>query len=685
MLTLSRKVCQWCLFAALASPRLVAQSPPGLATWVDACEVADRDLTGLVEADAAMIAQGFLVPNLDGTYHLTRQPFDHVPELGPEYRLCSGSKFYGESRPDGFPAGRSAVLVGPDLLLSANHAFSPDVVPGHDVVFGLHGQGGPGEECSPPDFDHVPAANVYRAIEIVAHGGAAQDFILLRLDRPVTGRQPVRVRRSGLGHAGERTTVVGHPAMLQTKLDLAGTYEGESSLGEPLIQGVHTLVGSSGSMIYNRDAQLLESVVRTLACANYRVAAGDDCFELYSECTYGPYALGHPVQDFASHIPPFELLVDPLDDVVHVAAESAPLPNPITSLTVAAPETAAGPILYRVEPPAVAPINEPSLVIQVAVPLEGSLDPGKSFEIVATADANGVKCGSFERTFVVQDQTHGFVDTLRHVFEIGLAEIVVAPANELVVADLAPPFAATATYTVRNVRPTAATVVVAANRDWITLNGIAAPAAGVGPSLGLALAPAGQPGDEATVVVGLGGFANSLALGVEHVGSVAFNNTTGTCDDLGSTSRTVRFTPGSGEFTSGGLESIPIPDGEPGGLERKLSVPENFCIADVDVRIRTFGLNANHLTVDLVAPDGASVRLWDHHGLADTDIRRAFDDATAPAPTGQQLSTFNGRPGEGEWALRVVDDLPGGANTLGSWTLFLRSSGTPPCGGGEDE
>jgi subtilisin-like proprotein convertase family protein len=227
-------------------------------------------------------------------------------------------------------------------------------------------------------------------------------------------------------------------------------------------------------------------------------------------------------------------------------------------------------------------------------------------------------------------------------------------------------------------------ISVAADRDWITLNGLAAPGPGVPPELSLTLAAAGEPGERATIVVGIVGFAIALPLGVLAAGAVAFDNVSASCDDRGSTTRGVSFLPGQGEFTSG-LDIGAIPDGDPSGVTSKISLPEAFCVADIDLTVRTLGGNANDLTVELVSPAGSTVRLWAHHGLDATDIRRLFDDASAPAPTGELLATFNGESGSGSWELRLVDDTPGGENSFSFWSMTARSYGTPPCGSAAGE
>jgi hypothetical protein len=247
------------------------------------------------------------------------------------------------------------------------------------------------------------------------------------------------------------------------------------------------------------------------------------------------------VRPFSPYIPAFELVVDSLDDVVYVAPEGGPLAEPETFYTVSAPDTAAGKIAYHIEPPA--PAGEPTLDLQVAGSVDGELGPGESLAAETKASIVGVPCGTYLRTFQVQDLTNGYTDILRHIFEIGLAEFAVSPAAGLTAGAPGPLHAATATYEVSNRRPTAAVVEVAADGDWITLDGEAAPAPGVPVSATLRLAPAGEPGDRATVVVGLGGYADLLAGGEWHHGQVTFANLNGTCEDRGDTVRTVSFPP----------------------------------------------------------------------------------------------------------------------------------------------
>jgi hypothetical protein len=97
-----------------------------------------------------------------------------------------------------------------------------------------------------------------------------------------------------------------------------------------------------------------------------------------------------------------------------------PLPNPRTDYKLSSPLTATGPIRYHVDPPASSGLGQPTLELKVDGPLDGELSVGKSLAAQTMAGIDGVPCGRYLRTFRVRDVTHGYLDTLRHVFEIGL-------------------------------------------------------------------------------------------------------------------------------------------------------------------------------------------------------------------------------------------------------------------------
>jgi len=386
---------------------------------VDACGVTDGDLSKVIDSDVALVDVGAVSRNADGTYRLTTQAYT----VGAgALTLCSDSRFYGQTRVSGLPF-RSAVQVGPDLVLTAWHNPTLGTTPALYAIFGLRYRLA-GDRCIPPDLERVPAADVFSVTEVVADGmsGATappRDFLLLRLDRAAGAAYP-RVRRSGRGRADaahhDRVTMISHPERLAAKMDLTGRLAGHSDpdYTGPELENLHPLQWSSGGMVYNRDQRVVETVVRSVVSARYS-RAPEACWRVIH--VDGRKATNDSLADFAQHIPAFELLVSPLDAVVHEVEAGGALSNPTTTRTIEAPLTAPGDIAYRiVTPPTTA--GGPELLVTFGGPPQGTLAPGTGFDVEETINASGVACGEYEQTYSVIDVTNGFTDVIRHIFRI---------------------------------------------------------------------------------------------------------------------------------------------------------------------------------------------------------------------------------------------------------------------------
>ena len=116
-------------------------------------------------------------------------------------------------------------------------------------------------------------------------------------------------------------------------------------------------------------------------------------------------------------------------------------------------------------------------------------------------------------------------------------------------------------------------------------------------------------------------------------------------------------------------------------------------IKDVDVTIGELRHGwVGDLVIDLIAPDGTTVRLVEHPGGPDNEaddmIDVTFDDdddagaSTIPAdlspvtgtftPQNDQLSRLDGKQRQGTWTLRVRDLFEGDQGTLGAWGITTR-------------
>jgi subtilisin-like proprotein convertase family protein len=132
-----------------------------------------------------------------------------------------------------------------------------------------------------------------------------------------------------------------------------------------------------------------------------------------------------------------------------------------------------------------------------------------------------------------------------------------------------------------------------------------------------------------------------------------------------------------------------IPDDSAAGIASSLFVPQRGRIKDLNVTIPAGGIvhpAVGDLVIDLIGPDGTSVRLVDHPGGPDNSgagfSGTTFDDeaatniasATPPytgnfRPQHDQLSRFDGKSRRGTWTLRVRDLFKGDVGTLRGWGL----------------
>ena len=404
-----------CAALLLAAPAAWSQPPGSLDTWVDACELPSHDLVGLLDQEALIVNSAAVHDNGDGTFLLDQQPYTTTLIQNP-IPLCPESIFYGQPQVDG-DNFRSAVVVGKDLVLTAWHNAVTSV-PDVRVIFGLRYRQ-LGDSCVPPDFTHIPAARVFTPVQVVAWVYPDPDMVVFRLDREV-GVAPLRVRRSGQGRPGDAMTMIAHPDRLATKVDLAGVLTGYSTAGNgltsPLVANLHTLVGSSGSMVYNRSERFVETVAAGWIGTTYAPCSGN----IKVVHVDGAASTNESVKHFSRFIPAFELLVQPLDTIVHAGPVGGPFTNPSFERVVRAPLTASGPIAYQIAE--LADTHQPRLSITVDVPQQGTLAPGAFFTVKETIDADSAPCGVYERTYAITDATHGYTDIVRHVFEIGLDE-----------------------------------------------------------------------------------------------------------------------------------------------------------------------------------------------------------------------------------------------------------------------
>jgi subtilisin-like proprotein convertase family protein len=142
---------------------------------------------------------------------------------------------------------------------------------------------------------------------------------------------------------------------------------------------------------------------------------------------------------------------------------------------------------------------------------------------------------------------------------------------------------------------------------------------------------------------------------------------------------------------------LAIPDDSGAGASSTLFVSERGRIKDLNVRLPGTPANpglehdfVGDVVIDLIGPDGTTVRLAEHPGGPDNSMKdfqdvtfddealRPIGDPAAPPqtsysgtfkPQNDQLSRFDGKDRRGPWTLRVRDLFESDTGTLGAWGI----------------
>ncbi|OIQ17467.1 MAG: hypothetical protein BM556_11720 [Bacteriovorax sp. MedPE-SWde] len=169
--------------------------------------------------------------------------------------ICSDAKFADHVT----AANCSGFLVGEDLLVTAGHCMkSMGDCNGSKWVFGYAY-----ETSDITSSITVSKENVYGCKEIIEQdlsGSTQMDFALIRLDRKVTDREPLKVRTEGKIDNAENIVVIGHPTGLPTKIaDNAWVRNNHSNVF--FSANLDTFGGNSGSAVFNAETGVVEGIL----------------------------------------------------------------------------------------------------------------------------------------------------------------------------------------------------------------------------------------------------------------------------------------------------------------------------------------------------------------------------------------------------------------------------------------
>jgi subtilisin-like proprotein convertase family protein len=109
-----------------------------------------------------------------------------------------------------------------------------------------------------------------------------------------------------------------------------------------------------------------------------------------------------------------------------------------------------------------------------------------------------------------------------------------------------------------------------------------------------------------------------------------------------------------------------IPDNNPAGIERSLTINDNGSIKELAVAVDITHTFIGDLRVSLVAPSGTSINLHNQSGGGTDNLITTFDTANTTA-----LQVLRGQAAQGAWKLRVADLAGQDIGKLNRWALRI--------------
>jgi hypothetical protein len=607
----------------------------------------------------------------------------------PGDNLCPDVPYYDRVRANW---GRTGFLVGKQHLVTAPHDNSSGFdLNGYAVVFTslrrdkTGGSHSPDITCSEPDFEHIYESNIY-----TFSGGFSfntndiptanvPDYVVFELDRPVTGIEPLPLRRSGAPLLGDPLLIPGYSNRLPLKL-VGGGYVGRVSpsgldIGNPMVG-----MGSSGSPVFNLRSQVVETAVARTSGGMARVydAAGL-CWRPVPQTSVGA---GHnepnngPMKDFVTHvpIPPDQLQVSPLTAVTHNDVGGGGITNAVSQFNVSLPATATASQNFQVATTSIATENPAHLALNL-VPPPGTytLAPGATLPFTVTANSSAPACGQYDAEVRVIPATAGkFASVIPHRFDLGTIDFNVTPETLWDVTQMVGPYP-TRTLTVTNAKPYAVSLIASASQPWLKVNGSS--------SATLNLAAAGTSGSSASVTVSFASNAETLVSpGTRASAAVNFAPATAGCSVRGDERMDVSFAPGTDSYRAFNA-TFPLPAPTGGNtfgtyadMTLDLSHLTGKTVADLDIDVHFYivantvppGIPAADadtlIKIVLESPSGLSLTLWDRNNApasyttptTNFESLLKLDDATTPPLGGSLLSAVNGTTLAGIWKVRAA-------------------------------
>ncbi|MBF0316374.1 MAG: trypsin-like peptidase domain-containing protein [Oligoflexia bacterium] len=202
-------------------------------------------------------------------------------------RLCEGQRF----RDQVTPAHCTGFLVAPDIVITAGHCIkNQDDCSENSFAFDFNDESTRKNEKGETIF-FIKSSDVYHCKEVVAQRYDPtmvdmRDFSIIRLDRKVTDRVPLKVRREGRISETEELVLVGHPWGMPMKIATGASIR-KNDNDIFFTATTDSFKGNSGSPVFNAKSGEVEGVLvrgevdyeydDSLNCIKVKVCKEEEC------------------------------------------------------------------------------------------------------------------------------------------------------------------------------------------------------------------------------------------------------------------------------------------------------------------------------------------------------------------------------------------------------------------------
>ncbi len=225
----------------------------GLDNRKDIFEVTNPLFLKLAKATAAMVRVNTF------QYTSVQKVFDigGVNTLERAQNVCASEKFSEQPA----AATCSGFLVGPDTLVTAGHCFKafdlPENVCKNFVwVFDYHMK-----SATHDPTKNIPLENIYLCKKVIAAKLDTEvDYAVIKLDRKVLNREPLKFRTTGKVSSDAKLVVIGHPSGLPSKVSDDGKITRNTDLHK-FSTNLDTFQGNSGSAVFDATTGVVEGIL----------------------------------------------------------------------------------------------------------------------------------------------------------------------------------------------------------------------------------------------------------------------------------------------------------------------------------------------------------------------------------------------------------------------------------------